>query len=79
MPTNFHVSSRPALRCVTGEAYPLSAADHAAGFFTRLRVAERLVINSGPEQSIALVAGEWVNRCAQMERATAFQKKISHA
>ena len=79
MPTNFHVSSRPALRCVAGEAYPISAVDRAGGFFTRLRVAERLVIHSGPQQSLAPATGAWVGSCAPLELAAEFGKKIFHA
>ena len=79
MPTNFTVSSQPALRCVTGETYPLSAAEHAAGFFTRLRVAERLVIHSGPQQAQRLPTSKWAGSGAQLGLATGFSRKISHA
>ncbi len=79
MPTNFHVSSQPALRWVPGESYRLTAADHPAGFFTRRRLTERLVIQSGAQQAINLAAGEWVGSCAQLELATGFRQKISHA
>ena len=79
MPTNFHISSQPALRCVTGETYPMSTTERAAGFFARLRVAERLVIHSGPQQAITLGTRDWVGSCAQLELVTKFRKKTSHA
>ena len=79
MPTNFHISSRPALRCVSGESYPLHPSDAAAGFFSRLRMAERLVINTGPQQTAGLESAEWRGSCAQLELPTGFRNKFTHA
>jgi len=79
MPTNFHISSQPALRCVPGEAYPLHPSLTADGFFTRLRVAERLVIHSGPQQTAGLAAREWRGSCAQLEPRPGFRNKFAHA
>jgi hypothetical protein len=79
MPTNFHISSQPALRCVSGEAYPLHASPTAGGFFSRLRVAERLVIHSGPQQTAGLAARERTGSCAQLEPRAGFRKKFAHA
>ena len=79
MPTNFQVSSAPALRCVTGEPYAVTVSDHASGFFSRLRMAERLVIQAGPQLSIAHRVGEWNGSCAQLERQADFTKNIAHA
>ena len=74
MPTNFHISSQPALQCVAGEAYPLSTTERATGFFSRLRVAERLVIHSGPKYSSSRDAQEWKGTCAQLELPAGFRK-----
>lgn len=79
MPTNFHVSTQPALRCVTGEPYLLHTPNPAAGFFTRLRVAERLVIQHGPQQSFGQDARAWMMACAQLDLRPRFAKKPSHA
>ncbi len=79
MPTNFHVSTQPALRCVTGEPYLLHPSNPAAGFFTRLRQAERLVIQHGPQQSFGEDACAWMLACAQFNLPAGFAKKSSHA
>ena len=79
MPTNFHVSTQPALRCVAGEPYLLSTPDPAAEFFTRLRVAERLVIQHGPQQSFGQDAHAWMVACTQLDLRPGFMKKSSHA
>ena len=79
MPTNFHVSTQPALRCVTGEPYLLPTPNPAAGFFTRLRVAERLVIHHGPQASLGQDACEWMRHCTRLDLRAGFTKKPSHA
>ena len=79
MPTNFLVSTQPALRCVTGEPYWSDTAGPATGFFTRLRVAERLVIQHGPHLSLGEGAREWMLNCAQLDLRPGFTKKPSHA
>ena len=75
MPTEFQISPRPALRCVNGEPYRLQASGSAA-FFARLRLAERLVIASGPQQSVAAV--QTANR-VQWDLRREFRKELSHA
>ena len=79
MPTNFQISSAPALRCVTGESYPLTASERADGFFSRLKFAERLVIHSGPQRTIDRNVPAWTGCRAQLEIQTGFRKSISHA
>jgi hypothetical protein len=54
MPTNFKISHHPSLRCLAGEPYPLAADAAAAGFFSRFRQTERLVIQHGPRAVIGL-------------------------
>jgi hypothetical protein len=64
---------------VTGEPYLLPASNPAGGFFTRLRVAERLVIHHGPQQSFGQGACEWMMACVQPDLQPRFAKKSSHA
>lgn len=79
MPTNFLVSKQPALRCVTGEPHFSDPSNPAAGFFTRLRVAERLVIQHGAPLAFGDGAREWMMNCVPLNLRTGFPKKPSHA
>ncbi len=79
MPANFHISTQPALRCVTGEPYLLHTSNASAGFFTRRRVAERLVIQHGPQRWFGQDAREWMDDCVRLNPSKGFTKKPSHA
>ncbi len=79
MPTNFHVSTQPAVRCVTGEPYLQHTPNLAGEFFTRLRQAERLVILTGPQQLMGVGAREWMMNFVQLDLPSGFTKKPSHA
>ena len=79
MPTNFHVSTQPALRGVTGEPYQVLLPNPSAGFFSRLRVAERLVIQHGPQQTFGNNDRAWMTPRAHLILPTGFAKKTSHA
>ena len=75
MPTDFQIFPPPALRCVNGEPYRLQSSGSAA-FFARLRLAEHLVIASGPQPSV--VGARTENR-VQWDLRREFRKELSHA
>lgn len=73
MPTNFQVSTHPALRCVNGDPYALPSGDGASAFFTRLKVTERLVINNAPRDYGWRIPG------VTLDLRVGFKKESAHA